>query len=643
MSCNISAIVYPALRKRTSQSTTIEICSNRCCLRSDINARRSTAPVFVQDIEQNPSANYGDIKIISLTYKSVCGTTVRGVSARGRSRRSCQPHHRLGAPSPAGSRTCAMAVGQDAGAARPAEEIPHDHLYKVTGLSSTNLQKLAQEHAAPEPEAADFEEAIAATGYGKFNLCLMLCSLPAFFSAVSVTSSTSYIFSRAQCDMNLSLLDMGTVTAMTYGGMISSAMVWGFLSDTLGRRQIMVWGFFCSGLVELTAAMSQNFATLLVMRFASGFLFNGPFAVLISYIAELHRTELRARVILLSSLFYTLASTTLPLLAWALLDDQYTITIYPGYFVLHSWNIFLLTTGLVPLLTGIVFLCLPESPKFHMSRGRNDEAMATFRKIYSLNTGKPAEEFPIKKLVEEKQERQRGGVAALRGGGAQLAPLFRAPYGKWLLLMCVLHAGSMFGSNTVRLWYPHLAAMLGSDDADSLCSAIAPSAPPPPDGGAAPPCLPVHTDMHTYLQSAAVGAGSVLTYGIGGVLINRCGKKLVTGFCGIASGVLLAALPSLGTSSVSVVTVVTAALALTALSAASMSSIAVDLFPTALRVMAMATFLMCGRLGTITGAVAFPALIEYGCIPPFITIAAVLGVCGCACYLLPNTTLKKLE
>lgn len=63
-----------------------------------------------------------------------------------------------------------------------------------------------------------------------------------------------------------------------------------------------------------------------------GFRFNGPFAVLISYIAELHRTELRARVILLSSLFYTLASTTLPLLAWALLDDQYTITIYPGYF-----------------------------------------------------------------------------------------------------------------------------------------------------------------------------------------------------------------------------------------------------------------------------------------------------------------------
>lgn len=32
----------------------------------------------------------------------------------------------------------------DVEAQRPREEIPHDHLYKVTGLSSTNLEKLAQ-------------------------------------------------------------------------------------------------------------------------------------------------------------------------------------------------------------------------------------------------------------------------------------------------------------------------------------------------------------------------------------------------------------------------------------------------------------------------------------------------------------------
>lgn len=78
-----------------------------------------------------------------------------------------------------------------------------------------------QSHFFPEPPRSDFEEAIAATSYGKFNLILMLCTLPAFWSAVSITAAPSYIFTRAQCHMDLSLLDMGTVSAMTYAGMAS--------------------------------------------------------------------------------------------------------------------------------------------------------------------------------------------------------------------------------------------------------------------------------------------------------------------------------------------------------------------------------------------------------------------------------------
>ncbi|XP_013190386.2 synaptic vesicle glycoprotein 2C-like [Amyelois transitella] len=518
------------------------------------------------------------------------------------------------------------------------EQIPHEHLFKVTGLSSSNLEKLAQDVAAATP--ADFETAIAATGYGRFNICLMLCTLPAFWSAVSVTSNVSYIFTRARCDMQLSLLDMGTVNAITYGGMISSAMIWGFLSDTLGRRRIMVWGFFFSGILEFCVSISQNFIMLLLTRFASGFLFNGPFAVLISYLAELHRTELRARVILLTSLFYTIANTTLPLLAWAILTKEWHFYIFGNSFVIHAWNLFLMATALVPLLTGLAFLCLPESPKFLMSRGRNEEALEVFKRIYTMNTGKPKSDFPVAVLVEEKSEQQARGVAALRGGWAQLAPLFRAPHVKWLVLLCTIHIGCMFGSNTLRLWYPQLAAMIGSNSNESLCAAIAPEATAPPDDES---CQPIQTDMLTYLQSAIVGAGSVLTYGIGGVLVNRCGKKLVAGFSSVLSAVTIVMLPFLGTGAFTVVALVTTALALSSLCGASLSSITVDLFPTSLRVMALATFLMCGRVGTIMGTVAFPALMQYGCLPPFITIAAVLGTIGLACSIIPNTNLKKLE
>ncbi|CAH0724053.1 unnamed protein product, partial [Brenthis ino] len=505
-----------------------------------------------------------------------------------------------------------MVTKTDVEAASHKEEIPHDHLFKVTGLSSTNLEKLAQE------PGSDFETAIAATGYGWFNITLMLCTFPAFWSAVSVTSAPSFIYTRAQCDMQLRLLDMGTVTAMTYIGMISSAVVWGFLSDTLGRKQLLVWGFFGSGVMEIAAAMSQNFTMLLITRFSSGFLFNGPFAVLITYIAELHRTDLRARVILLSSLFYTIANTTLPLLAWAILPMDWDFSLFNNTFVLHSWNLFLLATAMVPLLTGLAFLCLPESPKFLMSRGRNDEALEVFRRIYTMNSGRQPETYPIIKLMEEKSQQRSRGIEALKGGGAQFAPLFKTPHIGWLVLLCGAHCGCMFGANTIRLWYPQLAALIESDGA-SLCSAIAPHVLPQTEE-----CVPIETDMLTYLQNAVVGAGSVLTYSIGGALINRCGKKLVAGVCGVLSALFIILLPFVGTSATPVVALVTTALALTALCGSSLSSIAVDLFPTSLRVMAMAIFLMTGRVGTILGTVIFPALIDYGCLPPFMVIGGVL-------------------
>ncbi|XP_045767120.1 synaptic vesicle glycoprotein 2B-like [Maniola jurtina] len=521
----------------------------------------------------------------------------------------------------------------DVEAQKPSEEIPHDHLYKVTGLSSTNLEKLAQE------PGSDFEAAIAATGYGWFNVILMLCSLPAFWSSVSVTSAPSFIFTRAQCDLKLRLLDMGTVNAITYMGMITSAMIWGFLSDTLGRKCILVWGFFCAGLVEVAAAFSQNYTMLLITRFCSGFLFNGPFAVLISYLAEMHRTDLRARVLLLTCLFYTFANTTLPLLAWAIITKDLDFQFFDNSIVIHSWNVFLLTTAMVPLLTGVAFLFLPESPKFLMSRGRNDEALLVFRWIYSLNTGKPPESYSVTKLEEEKTKQRGRGLEALRGGRAQMAPLFKPPYLAWLVLICLTHMGCMFGSNTIRLWYPQLAAMMGPEGNETLCSAIAPG-PVPVEEVA---CTPIQTDMLTYLQSAFVGAGSVLSYGIGGALINKCGKRIVAGVCGVFSAAFIMVLPFTGTKALTLVAIFTTGLALTSLCSAALSSIAVDLFPTSLRVMALATFLMNGRLGTIMGTVIFPALMDFGCLPPFITIAVVLIICGLACFFLPNTTLKKLE
>ena len=74
--------------------------------------------------------------------------------------------------------------------------------------------------AAPaSPDApADFETAIAATGYGRFNYLLLLVAMPCCMTTVFETTTMSYVLPSAECDLNLTLADKGMLNAITYTG-----------------------------------------------------------------------------------------------------------------------------------------------------------------------------------------------------------------------------------------------------------------------------------------------------------------------------------------------------------------------------------------------------------------------------------------
>lgn len=67
---------------------------------------------------------------------------------------------------------------------------------------------------------ADFEEAVAATGYGKFHYLLYLAVIPASWASGFDTSTTSMIIPAAECDLNLTLFQKGIVNAVVYGGQL---------------------------------------------------------------------------------------------------------------------------------------------------------------------------------------------------------------------------------------------------------------------------------------------------------------------------------------------------------------------------------------------------------------------------------------
>lgn len=67
-------------------------------------------------------------------------------------------------------------------------------------------------------EPADFEKAITAVKWGKFHLLVYAISITSGWSSMFETTTMSYVFPAAECDLGLNLEDKGLLNAVTYVG-----------------------------------------------------------------------------------------------------------------------------------------------------------------------------------------------------------------------------------------------------------------------------------------------------------------------------------------------------------------------------------------------------------------------------------------
>ncbi|KAI8125492.1 hypothetical protein FF38_02310 [Lucilia cuprina] len=551
----------------------------------------------------------------------------------------------------------------------------------MVGIITNTAENDKGDHKARSLEddktPADFEKAISTAGFGRFNIFLLLVACPAAMASVVETAVISYILPSAECDLNLNLLDKGILNAITYCGMIISAIGWGYLSDKKGRKKLLVFGYLMDVICVLCGAMSQNVTQLMISKFFGGLVMCGPFAVLMSYLTEFHGTEHRPRIMMLIGIMFSMASILLPVLALLILPNEWNFRVFSMNF--HSWQVYFAICCLPSLLSGILLTLFPESPRFLMSQGRNAEALKVFQKIFAINKGQPAENYPIKHLVNENPNHKDSdpadniSIATIEAAittaktdkdqksntinniqytklkvPTGFKPLFFKPYLGMCIIVNVLNFFILLGQNTIRLWLPQLFASLHeyeqiSSEATSMCSILEYSVNKtqmvqtvqnPVES-----CVVVITPA-TYTNNIIVAVTGFVAYLVAGSLINALGNKriqvfglLIAGTSGIALFWSSSALTTLIISSLYV--------CMGSISSTSAIGTSVNLFPTSLRTMIVSLSMMFGRMGSITGNVLFPVFMSFGCIPPFVMVGAVMYIGAILSALLPST--KKIE
>ena len=181
--------------------------------------------------------------------------------------------------------------------------------------------------------------------------------------------------------------DIGLAGAAYIAGAVIGAILFGWLTDRLGRKKL----FTITVLVYLTAtaatAFSWNLWSFLLFRFLTGMGIGGEYTAINSTIQELVPARVRGWTDLVINGSFWVGAAIGGVAAIVLLDPA---LVPPDM----GWRLAFFIGAALGLIVMILRQWIPESPRWLMSHGRVAEAQAIVAHIESFSPPQPAATLP---------------------------------------------------------------------------------------------------------------------------------------------------------------------------------------------------------------------------------------------------------
>lgn len=543
------------------------------------------------------------------------------------------------------------------------KELPVAIPVDINGSSKPGLQIVPSKDKAAslaDPERgyaskADFEHAIELTGYGRFHYILLaICGLVSTSEEMDVISM-SFILPSAQCDLDLNTQSKGWLNSIIFIGMMVGAYAWGSVADSLGRKKVLIVISIMNALCIVASSFSQNYETFMVFRFLNGAALGGSGPVIWSYFAEFQPKAKRGSMLSFMAAFWTIGNLLVAGLAWLIIPS--TIGFHTASFTFNSWRIFLMVCSIPSFLVAGLLLYLPESPKFLLSQGKMEEALAIFRGIYVTNTGKSADLYPVKELlIDEKLKNELEDVKKpiknkykrmLYNIMDNSKQLFMSPILKFTTISITINFTFHIGYYGLMMWFPELfnrfdeytrahpdveeasvcqvtnyVVSLGSHSDTGVCSATIPST--------------------VFLESLITVAAALPANVIAVLGMDKLGRKFFLVFSTMSAGLCSASMYFV-TNKHQNLAVSAIFSGVISMGNASLDCLITEVFPTNLRATGVAISMVAARLGGIIGNVVIATLLDLYCPAPTFIVAVLLAGGGLMCLFLPNTTRTALN
>jgi MFS family permease len=167
----------------------------------------------------------------------------------------------------------------------------------------------------------------------------------------------------------LSLTDPQVTSAATFylAGAVLGAILFGYLTDRLGRKKLFLVTLATYSLATIASAFSCNYLSFSVFRFFTGCGIGGEYSAINSAVDELIPGKVRGTVDLVVNGTFWVGATLGSLAAMFLLHGH-------GLSDAHSWRYAFGVGGSLGAAVLILRLYVPESPRWLMLRGYEEQA-----------------------------------------------------------------------------------------------------------------------------------------------------------------------------------------------------------------------------------------------------------------------------
>ena len=262
-----------------------------------------------------------------------------------------------------------------------------------------------------------------------------------------------------QSQFELNSWQTGAVVSCAIVGVILALFFTGQFCERFGRKRVLIAIALTYSLSTILSSLAVNFEMLLVGRFIGGVAF-ASITVSAMYIGEIAPADRRGSFVSVSQLLITLGS----LLAFVV--NYYLVKAMADVSWIHNENVWRMMLGF-ELIANVIWvtalLTIPESPRWLIKKGREEEARRVFDKI--------AHEDEIDATVAGVHESI--DEDAKHSPLEQLKNLFSKPFGFVILIaVCYAIVQGATGMNAVLFFAPTVFEQIGMTLEDTFAQTI---------------------------------------------------------------------------------------------------------------------------------------------------------------------------